>query len=149
MNLVPITLRAAKAFVDTHHRHNSSPRGWKFGVGLEDGGSLVGVGIAGRPVARLLDDGLTLEITRVCTLGTPNANSMLYGALIRAGKALGYRKFVTYTLPGESGSSLAAVGFKISGKTAGGEWSRPSRGRDSSESVGYDPGAKICWSLEA
>lgn len=149
MNLVPITLRAAKAFVDEHHRHNSSPRGWKFGVGLEIDGQLIGVGIAGRPVARMLDDGTTLEITRVCTLGAKNANSMIYGALIRAGKALGYQRFVTYTLPEESGSSLAAVGFQKMGKSAGGEWSRPSRLREGSKKVGYEVGEKVRWELSS
>lgn len=34
---------------------------------------LVGVAVVGRPVARLLDDGLTLEVTRVATDGTPSS----------------------------------------------------------------------------
>jgi hypothetical protein len=76
------------------------------------GGGVVGVATAGRPVARLLDDGETLEVSRVCVLeGNKNANSMLYGAIRRAATALGYRRLVTYTLPDESGSSLRAVGF--------------------------------------
>ena len=39
------------------------------------GDRLCGVAICGRPVARYLDDGLTLEILRCCTDGTYNACS--------------------------------------------------------------------------
>lgn len=109
--LRPITLRAARRFVGEHHRHNGPPIGWRFGVGVEDDGELVGVAIASNPRARALDDGTTLEVVRTCTDGTRNANSMLYGAIARAAGALGYRRIVTYTVEGESGSSLRAVGF--------------------------------------
>ena len=67
--------------------------------------------MAGRPIARYFDDGLTLEVNRTCTDGTPNANSMIYGALWRAGKAMGYQRMITYTQADESGSSLRAAGF--------------------------------------
>lgn len=107
----PITLRDACTFVGVHHRHNAPPRGHKFSVGLYAGDDLVGVAIAGRPVARALDDGRTLEVTRTCTNGHPNANSMLYGAVRRCAWAMGYRRVVTYTQEGESGTSLRAAGF--------------------------------------
>ena len=105
--LVPVTLREAKSFVDLHHRHNIPPLTWKFGVGLSNGdGELVGVAMAGLPKARMLmqQEPFTLEINRVCTNGSRNANSMLYGAIARAAKALGWRRLVTYTLAEESGS---------------------------------------------
>lgn len=111
MKIVPITLREASAFIEQHHRHNKPPRGWKFGVGLRDGEALVGVATAGRPVARHYDDGLTLEVNRTCTDGTPNANSMLYGAVWRAAKAMGYLKAITYTQADETGASLRATGW--------------------------------------
>lgn len=111
MRLVPITLRAARRFVGEQHRHNGMPRGWVFGVGLLDGDTLVGVGIASRPTARVEDDGATVEIIRCCTDGTPNACSMIYGSLCRAAKALGYQSAITYTLDSEPGSSLRASGF--------------------------------------
>ena len=111
--IVPITLREARAFVAAHHRHNKPPRGWKFGVGLMAGERLVGVATVGRPVARHLDNGLTIEVNRTCTDGTPNANSMLYGAAWRASKAMGYRRSITYTQAGESGASLRAAGYRI------------------------------------
>ncbi len=67
--------------------------------------------MVGRPVARALDDGITSEIIRTCTDGTHNANSMLYGAAVRACKAMGYRRVITYTQEDESGASLRAAGF--------------------------------------
>jgi hypothetical protein len=75
------------------------------------GGELVGVGIAGRPTSKEYDDRTTLEITRVCSDGTRNACSMLYGALARAAKALGYECVITYTREDEPGASLRAAGF--------------------------------------
>lgn len=130
MELVPITRDQAGAFVAEHHRHNGPPIGWLFGVGLQRGGELVAVAMAGRPSARMLDDGRTLEITRLCTLGDRNAASRLYGALCRAGAALGYRRAITYTLQSEPGSSLRGAGFGDPAPVEQREtWARPSRGR--------------------
>ena len=111
MRIIPLTLRQANAFVDNHHRHSRATRGHKFSIGLQHEGELVGVAIAGRPVARALDDGLTIEVNRTCTLGAKNANSMLYGAVWRAAKAMGYERAVTYTQADESGVSLRAAGW--------------------------------------
>lgn len=112
LHLVPVSLNEAKRFVSDHHRHNRPPISWKFGVGVADvEGTLVGVAMAGLPKARLLMDGLTLEVNRTCTVGTRNANSMLYGAIARATFALGYRRLVTYTLAEEPGTSLRAAGW--------------------------------------
>ena len=107
----PVTFREACSFVAEHHRHNKPPRGHKFSIGARADGVLVGVAMAGRPVARHFDDGMTLEINRTCTDGTPNANSLLYGAVWRAAKAMGYRRCITYTQADEIGASLRAVGW--------------------------------------
>lgn len=114
LELVPVTLAEANAFVHEHHRHRDPMPGAKFclGVAAADG-RLCGVAMVGRPVARAFDDGLTLEVNRSCTDGTPNANSMLYAACWRAAKALGYRRLISYTQEGESGSSLRAAGWKV------------------------------------
>ena len=129
LTLVPITLDEANAFVQEHHRHNSQVPGAKFSVAVALQGRIVGVAIAGRPVARMADDGWTLEVNRVCTDGTRNANSFLYGAVRRAAWALGYKKLITYTLASESGGSLRASGFRLIGEAGGGSWSRESRPR--------------------
>jgi hypothetical protein len=113
IDVAPVTLREARRFVVEHHRHNGPPRGWLFGVQLIEAGDRIGVAIAGRPVARALDDGRTIEITRVCLISPAphNAASRAYGALCRAALALGYLRAITYTLASERGSSLRASGF--------------------------------------
>lgn len=127
--VVPVTLAEANAFVTQHHRHHPPVVGHKFSVGVVDGDTVHGVAIVGRPVSRRLDDGWTLEVTRVATDGTKNAASALYGAARRATFALGYRRLVTYTLTTEPGTSLRAAGWKVIGLAGGGSWSRPSRPR--------------------
>lgn len=112
LRIAPVTFREACAFVAEHHRHNKPPCGHKFSIGLLSGGSLVGVVMVGRPIARAFDDGLTMEVNRTCTDGTANANSMLYGAAWRAARAMGYRRGVTYTQADESGASLRGAGWR-------------------------------------
>ena len=129
LELVPITLAEANAFVAELHRHNDEVPGCKFCVGAAMEGKVVGVAIAGRPVARMLDDGWTLEINRTCTDGTRNANSFLYGACLRAAWALGWKRVITYNQKSESGASLKAAGFKCVGEAGGGTWNRASRPR--------------------
>ena len=63
---------------------------------------------------------MTLEVTRLCTDGTKNACSFLYGKAARAAFALGYRRIGTYTLPDEGGASLRAAGWKLIGERGGG-----------------------------
>src|SRR5262245_57722600 len=131
MDAVPLTLREANAFVKEHHRHNAEVTGCRFAVGCEVDGKLVGVAVAGRPVARRLDDGRTLEITRVCSTGERNVNSWLYARVARIARMLGYRRVITYSLEKESGASLRAVGARITGRVEPQEWSVPSRPRRS------------------
>ena len=122
LEIVPVTLAEARRFVAEHHRHNEPPRGHKFSIGLSNG-ELRGVVVASRPVARGLDDGRTIELIRVTTVGDRNACSRLYGAACRAAAAMGYRRAVTYTLADEDGASVRAAGFVPDGQTKGGEWS--------------------------
>jgi hypothetical protein len=130
MKLVPIHLKAAQAFIRRWHRHSLPPVGGKFALGVvNERGQLVGVAVCGRPVARHLDDGLTLEVLRVCTDGTPNSNSFLYGRARRVARQMGYQRILTYTLAREGGASLWAAGARPSGKVEAEEWSRPSRKR--------------------
>jgi hypothetical protein len=126
---VPIDFAGAVAFVREHHRHHTPPVGHKFSIGAQSDGQLVGVVIVGRPVSRRRDDGMTLEVTRLCTTGERNACSFLYGAAARATFALGYRRIGTYILKREPGSSVVAAGWKLIGETAGKSWSQPSRAR--------------------
>lgn len=122
MQIVPITFRAASDYIDQHHRHHKATVGCKFCIAVADGEQLHGVAVCGRPVGRKLDDGRTLEINRVCTDGTRNACSMLYGACCRIGKHMGYCRVITYTLESEDGASLKASNFRYDGIAGGTHW---------------------------
>lgn len=129
LTLTPITLTEANEFVNQHHRHHKPVTGAKFCIAVSDDEGVRGVAIIGRPVARALDDGWTLEVNRVATDGASNACSMLYGAAWRAARAMGYRKLITYTLATEPGSSLRAAGWRVVGEVRGRSWSCQSRPR--------------------
>lgn len=129
LRLVNTSLEAANSFVSQHHRHHRPVQGHKFSLAAFFGDDWVGVVIVGRPVSRMRDDGKTLEVTRLCTDGTRNACSFLYGASAKAAFALGYEKIGTYTLPSEGGASLRGAGWKLIGRRGGGTWNRQDRPR--------------------
>jgi len=99
--------------VEENHRHNKPVIGAKTCIAAVKNEKIVGVAIAGRPVSRYLDNGVTLEVYRVCTDGTRNATSFLYNRVKKIGQLMGFVKIITYTLQSESGSSLRAIGAKI------------------------------------
>jgi hypothetical protein len=135
MSLCPVTLREARAFVGSYHRHHKPPQGGLFAVAVESDDlppRIIGVAIIGRPVAAARQDGYTAEVTRVCVLGGfPNACSMLYGASWRAARSLGYRRVGTYIRKDEPGTSLRAAGWRLIAETSARSWqkSNPSRPR--------------------
>jgi hypothetical protein len=126
----PITLRAANSFVLQHHSHHPPVRGCVFCVACYDDERLCGVAIVGRPVSRMLDDGLTFELTRVCTDRTRHAASKLVAAATRAARAIGYTRGVSYVLEHESGTSYRAAGWTDAGQAGGGSWHRNARPRE-------------------
>lgn len=142
IELRPITRDAANAYVRTNHRHHDAPVGdlWRHAV-HDDNGVIVGVAIVGRPVARALDDGYTVEVTRLCTLGEPNADSLLYGAARRAADAKGYRRGLTYILASEwnrfdaetkkriGGVGARSAGYRFLWNVKGRSWDTKSRRR--------------------
>lgn len=142
LQLQPITFKEASEFIRLHHRHHLPPQGHKFSIAVNNGEKVVGVVTVGRPVARHLDDGWTLEVTRCCTDGTKNAASMLYGAAARAAKALGYKRLITYTLKREPGTSLKAAGWIALYDTRKEKsWDTPSRPRVDK----HPTGQKTLW----
>lgn len=80
IELCPMTLKEANAYVEQHHRHHGPVVGHKFSIGLSDGEKIVGVAIVGRPVARHLDDGWTLEVNRLLMHG--RHTQCLFNALL-------------------------------------------------------------------
>lgn len=146
LRLVPVSFADAAGFIAEWHRHHEPPAGHKFSIGVaNDNNVLVGVATVGRPVARHLDDGLTLEVNRTATDGTRNANSMLYGAAARAAFALGYRRLITYTQAAETGASLRGAGWRvIAERPQRRGWTTPSRPRDNRAYVGI---ARTLWEV--
>lgn len=144
MQAVPIHIKEANAFIAKYHRHSLPTVGGKFAVGAMEHGKLVGVAVAGRPVARALDDGKTIEVLRVCTDGTPNCCSFLYARTAKITRLFGYTRVITYTLEEESGASLRAVGGRVSCQVRAREWSAPSRRRKSQGVYGKK---KLRWEL--
>lgn len=122
LEIRPINLKDANRFVEQHHRHHKAAAGHKFSICACKGEEIVGVAICGRPVSRYMDDGTVIEINRLCTDGTKNACSILYGACARIAKDMGYRKIITYILKSENGASLKASNFVCEGEAGGEIW---------------------------
>ncbi|GGM26574.1 hypothetical protein GCM10011608_09200 [Micromonospora sonchi] len=147
LHIVPVNRDQAVAFIADWHRHHTPPVGYRFAVGVASADLLVGVATVGRPVARHYDDGLTVEVTRVATDGTPHACSALYGACWRTAKAMGYRRAITYTHADESGSSLRAAGWlHAATRAARSGWDMPGRRRDNGS---YVPVERLLWLVES
>ena len=120
LKVIPLTLKSANAYVEDFHRHNKPCVGHRFSIGaLDENENIVGVAIIGRPVARMLDDGFTAEVNRLCTNddSPKNVCSFLYARAWRIWQQMGGERMITYTLQSESGSSLKGAGWKIVGKT--------------------------------
>jgi hypothetical protein len=151
MRLVPISIREANRYVLHHHRHHRPTQGALFALAAELNGELVGVAIVGRPVGRGLQDGRTVEVTRVCTDGTRNACSFLYGRCRRAAAALGYERVVTYTRQDESGASPRGAGFVqeelLAARSWADEYTDAADGKPRHDRS--EPFARIRWSAPA
>lgn len=140
----PITLKDARSLCAGIHRRHNPPQGGLFAAALEIDGEIIGVAIAGRPVSRHLDDGLTVEVTRVAVKpGHRNGCTQLYGALNRAAAALGYRRSITYTCEDEGGISCRAAGYADDGEAGGGVWHSEQEGLF--DAPAYPVGRKRRW----
>lgn len=116
LRVVPLELREANAFVEEHHRHHKKVQDHRFSIGaVDEDGVLHACAVMGRPTSGL-DPKRLLEVTRMCSDGTDNACSMLYGAAARAAKALGFEKIQTYIFEDETGVSLTASGWSMERK---------------------------------
>jgi len=108
-----IELKDANKFILEFHRHHDKVQGHKFSLGcFNDKNELVGIAVVGRPVSRILQDGKTLEVTRLCTDGTKWVVSKLLGACGRITKEMGF-DLITYILQSETGISLKASGWEL------------------------------------
>lgn len=147
LRLTPTTIRAASRFVEHHHRHNRPPRGALFALAVERDGQVVGVALVGRPVARELQDGRTVEVLRLCTDGTRNACSFLYARCRRAAAALGYERVLTYTRADEGGASPRAAGFEQVALLPARSWAESSVARTRHDQS--EPAERVRWEVAA
>ena len=130
ISLSPISKAQADVYIRDVHRHHRPTVGALWWQGAKhESGELAGVAVVGRPVARALDDGLTVEVTRLCTDGSKNVCSLLYSATRRVALAKGYRRGLTYIRASETGASLRAAGWQKLWAVRGRSWDCPSRPR--------------------
>lgn len=152
LRIVPITFAVAKEFVKRLHRHNKPPIGHKFSIGCNNElDVLIGVLMAGRPIARHFDDGLTIEVNRTCTDGTKNSNSILYGAAWKIAKAMGYKRCITYTQADESEASLRAVGWcRVKDLAPRKSWAESSgaKHKETRDPIGNGGVARVLWEIK-
>ena len=128
---LPIELKDAQSYINKYHRHHQAAHRDKFRIAAMLDDEIVGVVQVGRPVSRVLDDGKTLEVLRLCTNGTKDVCSFLYSRAARIAKEMGYRRIITYILSSESGTSLKASGWVLEADGVGGtDWNVPSRPRE-------------------
>lgn len=131
MIALPIELKEAQSYINQYHRHHEASHRDKFRIAASDGNNILGVIQVGRPVSRVLDNGKTLEVLRLCTQGDKNVCSFLYSRAARIAKEMGYEKIITYILESESGTSLKASGWELEADNVGGsDWNVPSRPRE-------------------
>lgn len=146
---VPFTVRAASRFVDLHHRHHEAPQGGLWSVGAEAGGEIVGVAIVGWPVSAAMQNGVTAEIRRLCTVAAaPKGTcSWLISRCWRIWQIMGGRRLITYTLQAESGDSLRGAGMRKVREIAARDWGACSRQRPRRKTPASDQ-PKWRWELE-
>jgi len=132
---IPLSREEVKSYIAENHRHHKPSLGEIFRLGATVDGKLVGVAQIGRPVSRALDNGKIVEVTRLCTDGTPNVCSFLYSRAARIAGELGYEKIITYILCTENGGSLMAAGWRKEADVKGVSWNHASRPRNTSAPV--------------
>ncbi len=150
LELHPIAFGAARDFVARYHRHCAAPVTWRFGKAVWNGRVMVGVVMAGNPVAPALNGRGIVEVNRLCIRrDVPralawNAASMLYGWAAREAALRGWSKIITYTRSDEAGTSLVASGWEREAVTRGRGWH--SKGRRRSNTNAFID--KVRWSKQ-
>ncbi|HKM65014.1 MAG TPA: XF1762 family protein [Acidisphaera sp.] len=148
LEFVHVSFHEARCVIAKYHAHCTAPVGWRFGIGIRNGRTLIGVATVGNPVARALGGQGIVEVSRLCVRrDLPsalcwNAASMLYGWCAREAARCGWRKIVTYTRADELGTSLRAAGWTPEARVRGRGWH--STRRDRSNTNGWID--KVRWS---
>jgi hypothetical protein len=88
MNIVPLSVKDAEAFLAKHERHYKAPVEAICAIGVADDEGLHGAAVLGRR------DNETAELAHIYVDGASQGYSLLYGACWRALKALGYKQAI-------------------------------------------------------
>lgn len=149
LTATPMTRDQANAYIVAHHRHHGRVSGHRFIIGAERDGTLVGVMVAGRPRARMIEQYRHAEVSRLCSAGEKNVCSFLYSRAARIAREWGFSSIFTAILASETGHSLKAAGWVFAYMTTGGSQDRPSRRRVDKSST--EPKQIWCpaWCLDA
>lgn len=118
----PIELYDANEFIDRLHRHHWAMKTHRFSLGVYFGARLCGVAVCQRPGNQNVDYQRVIEVARLCTDGTKNACSILYGACARVAKEMGYEKIQTFVLESEPAVTLRAAGWVDEGTVPATPW---------------------------
>ena len=129
MEIRQIKWRTARRVCDAHH-YLGSPVGQKFSLGIYEGWQLLGEMIWGQPVARVLDDGETLEMTRMCLMiqRANLASQSLSKAVKWIRQNRSEKRLISYSDGNHKGTIYAAAGWSPTPTKGGGKW-KSGRGR--------------------
>lgn len=144
LTLRNVELKEANDFVEQLHRHHRRVQGHRFSLGAFQDGKMVGVAIVERPVGGQHQRDW-VEVTRLCTDGTSNACSFLYGAAARAAKTLGYKRIQTFILQDEQGASLRAAGWVFDRLSHPAGWHHDGQNRRARHVPDHLKGRKQLW----
>ena len=103
LDVRPVSFAVMQAFVGRFHRHCAPPVTWRFGAGIFNGWTQIGVLSVGNPVAIAYGNRGWVEVNRLCVRPdlAPqlawNACSQLYGHAAREAERRGFQKIITYT----------------------------------------------------
>ena len=87
MEIVPLTVTAAMAFLKEHERHYKSDANPLFAIGISHEGQLCGAAVIG-------ERGGDAELAHIYSVGEYMGYTVLYGAAWRATKAMGYKRMI-------------------------------------------------------
>lgn len=109
----PVGLDDANLFITEHHRYLGRLHRCRFGLQAFHRGQVVGVILTTPPTNNKVDDGVTLEIARLCTHLAPyQTASALVSRVCRIAKLMGFERVITYVDAEQAGISYTSVNFK-------------------------------------
>ena len=88
MEIAPLSVASALEFLVKHERHYKTEAEPIFAIGLSDGNAIRGAVIVGK------NESFDAAIAHIYSDGEYQGYTLLYGAAVRAAKALGYERMI-------------------------------------------------------